>query len=159
MVSAQPPEPIAFFGALDASDLELVDSISQRRTYEAGDIILSEGAAPGPLRVLVSGLVSFRQRPRDGGAEATMGTVSDPGEIFGISALVGEGNVYFYTAVCLEQTEVVEVDGDELLALCERKPDIGVRILRRLMEVMAGRLAGAREQIRSRVRPGLISHG
>jgi len=34
-----------------------------------------------------------------------------------------------------------------------------VVILEHLIRVVAGRLYAAREQIRSRIRPGLISHG
>ena len=41
----------------------------------------------------------------------------------------------------------------------EKNPEAGVRILRKLAAIMAERLIAAREQIRSRIRPGLISHG
>jgi len=36
---------------------------------------------------------------------------------------------------------------------------MGFAILMRLASTLAERLAAAREQIRSRIRPGLISHG
>jgi CRP-like cAMP-binding protein len=153
MMPSEPLERIPFFRALGAREQELLAPISRRRSHRAGETLFAEGDPPGPLRVLVKGLVSFRQ------GESTVGTVGTEGELFGISALLGERERYFYTAVCLEPTEVIELDGQRLLRLCEEQPIAGIRIMRRLTEVLAQRLTAAREQIRSRVRPGLISHG
>lgn len=159
MVAAESLERNPFFKALRPEARELLEPLSKRHTYRAGETIFCEGKATGPLRVLVEGLVSFRQGQAEGEADALMGSVARSGDIFGVSALMGRGQAYPYTAVCLEDTEVIEVGGDDLMRLCEERPEIGVDILQRLNEVMAERLAAAREQIRSRIRPGLISHG
>ena len=159
MVPSESLERTPFFRALGERERALLAPISGRHKYGAGDTIFREGDAAGPLRVLVKGLVSFRQQQRGGGTDTSMGTVSAEGELFGISALLGAGERYFYSAVCLEPTEVIELDGGKLVRLCEEHPDAGIRIMRRLTEVLAERLHAAREQIRSRVRPGLISHG
>jgi CRP-like cAMP-binding protein len=150
---------IPFFRALGDSERELLEPISRRRTYKAGETVFKEGDPPGPLRILVKGLISFRQRQRDSEADATVATIGAEGELFGISALLGARERYFYTAVCLEPTELIELDGPKLLKLCEEQPIAGIRIMRRRTEALAQRLTSAREQIRSRVRPGLISHG
>ena len=159
MVPEDSLERISFFRTLDDDERELVAPISRSRHFAAGDVIFAEGAAIGPLRVLVSGLVSFRQHQRSGGEDALMGTVSEEGDLFGISALMGGQESYAYSAVCLEDTEVIEIDGEKLMQLCQDHPAVGVRILRRLTQVVTERLYAAREQIRSRIRPGLISHG
>jgi len=159
MVAAESLERSPFFKALRPEALELLEPISQRHSYRAGETIFGEGKETGPLRVLVKGLVSFRQSQPEGGSDALMGSVARSGDIFGVSALMGRGRAYPFTAVCLEDTEVIEVGGDQLMRLCEQRPDIGVHILQRLNEEMAERLAAAREQIRSRIQPGLISHG
>jgi CRP/FNR family cyclic AMP-dependent transcriptional regulator len=156
---AESLERIPFFRALGDAERELLASISTRRKHEAGAAIFKEGDPPGPLRILVKGLVSFRQRQYGNGGEATFGTVTAEGELFGISALLGGRERYFYTAVALEPTEVIELDGPKLMRLCQEHPVSGIRIMRGLTEVLAQRLTAAREQIRSRVRPGLISHG
>jgi len=159
MVPSESLERTPFFRALGERERALLAPISTRHAYKAGDTIFREGDAAGPLRILLKGLVSFRQQQRGGGSEASMGSVSAEGELFGVSALLGTGERYFYTAVCLEPTELIELDGEKLMRLCEEHPDAGIRIMRRLTEVLAQRLHSAREQIRSRVRPGLISHG
>jgi len=152
-------ERIPFFEALGETERELLATISARRRFGKGETLFREGDPIGPLRVLLAGHVSFRQRQRSGGEDALMDSVSEPGEIFGISALIGTRQAYAYSAVCLEDTEVIEIDGGKLRRLCEDKPATGVRILEHLIRVVAGRLYAAREQIRSRIRPGLISHG
>jgi CRP-like cAMP-binding protein len=156
---AESLERIPFFRALGETERALLDPISRRKVYRAGEAIFKEGDPPGPLRILVKGLVSFRQRQYGNEGEATFGTVAAEGELFGISALLGTKERYFYTAVCLEPTEVIELDGPKLIRICEEQPIAGIRIMRRLTEVLAQRLVATREQIRSRVRPGFISHG
>jgi CRP-like cAMP-binding protein len=150
---------IPFFRALGDSERELLGPISRRKSYKSGETVFREGDPPGPLRILLKGIVSFRQRQENSETDATLGSIAAEGELFGISALLGARERYFYTAVCLEPTDVIELDGPKLLRLCEEQPIAGIRIMRRLTEVLAQRLTAAREQIRSRVRPGFISHG
>ena len=88
-----------------------------------------------------------------------MGTASEPGDVFGIAAVVRKSHASPYSAVCLEDTDVLQLDGKAFRALCEEQPAIGNRILSHLILTMARRLDAAREQLRSRVHPGLISHG
>jgi len=159
MVAPQKLARNPFFAGLTAEDRELLSPIAESRTYAAGETIFPEGGATDILRILDSGLVSFRQRQRHGGDEVAVGHVGDPGAVFGISALVGNEHVYPHSAVCLEEAEVIEIDGRQILAICEAQPRAGVRILLALAAVMADRLTAAREQLRSRLRPGLISHG
>jgi len=152
-------ETTPFFKELGAEERELLAGICEARRHAKGETLFREGDEAGALHVLVKGLVSFRQRQKHGGEEALMGSVNDPGDVFGIAAVVGDRHLYAHTAVCLEETELVRIDGEKLLALCEENPRAGFHIWLRLTAVLAERLAAAREQIRSRIRPGLISHG
>ena len=53
---------IPFFRALGDAERGLLEPISKKKTYPKGETIFREGDPPGPLRILVRGLVSFRQR-------------------------------------------------------------------------------------------------
>ncbi len=159
MESSQTLETLSFFRAFEASDRERLAAIATRRSYGEGTTIFAEGDEPGSVRVLESGLVSLRQRQRDGLGDVQMMSIRDSGSVFGIAALVGEDHVYPHSAICLEDTVLVEIDGEQLLELLHAEPEAGVRILLRFAKYLASRLTGAREQIRSRIRPGLISHG
>ena len=159
MVALESLEQVSFFMQLEPEERALLSPIAERRTYAAGDTIFSEGDHVDALRILVEGTVSFRQKQRHGGEEVAIGTICDHGAAFGITALVGRGQPGPHSAVAVEDTDVIEVDGGKLLELCEKEPGVGVHLLLKLSAVMAERLTAAREQLRSRVRPGLISHG
>ncbi len=159
MERAETLEHLTFFEAFVASDRERLAAIATRRSFGEGATIFDEGDEPGSIRVLESGLVSLRQKQKDGLGDVQMMIIRDSGSVFGIAALVGEEHVYPHSAVCLEDTELIEIDGERLLALLHAEPEAGVRILLRFAQYISSRLTGAREQIRSRIRPGLISHG
>ena len=82
-----------------------------------------------------------------------------PGELIGVSAMLGADGIHPTSGLCLEPTELIEIDAPALMAALESNPAVGFRILRRLTHIVAERLADARTQIRSQGRPGLITHG
>jgi CRP-like cAMP-binding protein len=158
MVKPADLESVPLFRGLPAGAREMLCSVAAFRDYRAGETVFAEGEPTGTLHVLVEGLVSLRERTRSGEHDVAMGRI-EPGDVFGVSALLGEGNSYTSTAHCLEDSRTIELDGERLLRACEDLPKAGVHVLRALTSVLAQRLRGARDQIRSRVRPGLISHG
>ncbi len=157
-MSPDPLRGIPFLRDLSDDERARVATMAAEKTYPAGTTIFAEGATDDTLHVLARGLVSFRIKQESGG-ESTMGTANDPGDVFGITAVVGEDHTSPYSAVCLEDTDVLELEGKALRTLQQDHPAIGNRILTHLITTMARRLNAAREQLRSRVRPGLISHG
>ncbi len=159
MVESDALERIPLFKSLASEDRALLESIAQERSYAAGDVIFEEGGHPDFLRILLKGLVSFRQHQKSGGEDITLANVADAGDVFGIAAIVAEQDVYPHGAVCLEKSEVIEIDGADFMKLCDSQPRFGVHVLKHLTSVIAVRLSAAREQIRSRIRTGLISHG
>jgi toluene monooxygenase system ferredoxin subunit len=158
MISPEELEQAPFFKELDAEERALLGGIARRETAAAGQRIFEEGEPSYTLFIVVSGLVSLRQKTRDDGAEVAMGS-GQPGELIGVSAMVGAAGIHPLSAVCLEPTELIEIDAPVLMAALESNPAVGFRILRLLTHIVAERLAAARAQIRSQTRPGLISHG
>ena len=158
MVSPDLLADIPFFCDLASEEREMLAPIAREASFGAGERVFDEGSPSRKLRVLKSGLISLRMA-QDDEQEAQMMTISEPGQIFGISALLGEKGVHPYGALCLEESVLVELDAKEMFNLFERKPAAGYRMLRNLTGILGERLAGAREQIRTRVVPGIISHG
>jgi toluene monooxygenase system ferredoxin subunit len=158
MISPEDLERAPFFKDLDAEELELLSGIARRETAIAGQRIFEEGTPSHTLYIVVSGLVSLRQKTRVEAAEVAI-AAGRPGELIGVSAVLGEEGTHPVSAICLEPTELIEIDALELMAVLDSNPAVGFRILRRLTYIMAQRLAAARAQIRSQIRPGLISHG
>ena len=74
--------------ALDPRSIRVLAGVMRRRSWEDGDIILSQGAPPDGLYFLLAGHIRVERRLPDGGTVglATMG----PGAMFGaLSALDG----------------------------------------------------------------------
>ena len=59
----------------------------------------------------------------------------------------------------VEETEVIEFDGDELLAYMERHPEQGYRILKYIVRSLVSRLRRTNEKLFSLYSWGLKAHG
>jgi len=158
MISPEELAKLPFFKDLDAEERNLLAGIARRESAVAGQRIFEEGEPSHTFYIVVSGLVSLRQKTRLEAAEVAM-EAGRPGELIGVSAMLGEAGVHPTSGVCLEPTELIAIDAPVLMAALESNPAVGFRILRRLTHIVAERLAAARSQIRSQIRPGLISHG
>lgn len=158
MISPQELERLPFFKDLDAEERELLSGIARRESAVAGQRIFEEGSPSHTLYIVISGLVSLRQRTRHAGEEVAM-SAGRPGELIGVSAMLGAEGTHPTSGICLEPTELIEIDAPVLMAALESNPAVGFRILRTLTHIVAERLAAARSQIRSQGRPGLITHG
>lgn len=126
--------------------------------YPRGATIFEEGAQAQHLAVLEYGLVTLRIDSPLGGEKVMVTAIRDAGEIFGWSALI-EPCVYTSSAVCLEPSHVILVDGSALLRFVEENPEAGVMIMKNVASVIASRLRKARAALASALVPGLISHG
>ena len=158
MISPEELKRLPFFRDLDAEERDLLAGIARRESAVAGQHLFEEGGPSHTFYIVVSGLVSLRQKTRLEGADVVM-AAGRPGSLIGVSAMLGEAGVHPTTGVCLEPTELIEIDAPLLMATLESNPAVGFRILRRLTHIVAERLAAARTQIQSQIRPGFISHG
>ncbi len=158
MIEPEGLQGLPFFKDLDAEERALLSGISRRQSAVAGQRIFEEGEPSRTFYIVVTGLVSLRQKSRHG-AEDVAVAAGRPGELVGVSAMLGEEGIHPISGMCLEATELIEIDAPELMAALESNPAVGFRVLRRLTHIVAERLAAAQAQIRSQIRPGLISHG
>ncbi len=159
MVAADALASTPFFTDFPIEARELLSPIAFRRTYGAGDVLFRQDDPATVVGVLIHGLISFRTRLADDEVSITIGHASHPGKVFGWSSVIGTKHQYAHTAVCIEESEVVEIDGPGLLQVCREHPSIGVPVLEKLSAVISERLESTRAQVGHRVSRGLISHG
>ena len=159
MVAAEALAETPFFIQFQPRTRELLSPIATRKKFKAGETIYAEGSAAGAVGVLLSGRVAFQARQGDGETSVTLSHTEHPGDVFGWSSIVGADHTYTHSALCMEDAEVILLDGRAVLELCRAKPEIGVPLLEKLSAVLSQRLQSTRAQIRRRLRPGLISHG
>lgn len=111
--------------------------VGVRRAFERalgpGEVVFDEGDAGGPLFVIQAGEIELTRSGATGRRRvARLG----PGEFFGeMSVLVGGTRAERATAV--SGARLLELDAATLEATCVERPEVGIRMLRRL----AARLA------------------
>ena len=98
------------------------------RSFSAGEVIFDEHDPGEVLYVIQSGAIELsRMGPAGRVRLATLG----PGEFLGeMSVVVGGGRGA--RAVATEDTSALELDGETLEAMCMERPEIAIRIIRRL---------------------------
>ena len=98
------------------------------RVFAAGDTIFEEGDRGEVLYVIQSGGVELSRRTRNGRhAVAKLG----PGEFFGeMCVVLGEPRTACATAT--GQSRLLELDRETLETMCIERPEIAIRIIRRL---------------------------
>ena len=151
-------EQSELFRGLSQEVLKKIITFCQEAEYPRGATIIEEGDKAQHVCVLEHGLVTLRIDPPVGKEKVMVTAIRDAGEIFGWSTLI-EPYVYTSTAVCLEPTKVIVVDGSELMRLLEENPKAGFVVMKNVSAVVASRLRKARTALTSALAPGLISHG
>lgn len=136
-------ENLAFFQGLREEELALLAPCFRTQRFRAGALIFEQGEAAEFFYLLVRGAVIIRYTPDDGPAMTV--TRVRPGGVFGWSAAMGNPT-YTSAAVCEQDSEVLQIRGDALRALCEGQPRAGKIILERLKAVVAERQK-SRQQI------------
>lgn len=133
------------FAALFSSEgLEAVAQMAEHRVAKAGDVLFREGEVHPFFYLVVSGQVILEMciPARFCSRILTLG----PGDIVAWSALLGGGRMTA-TATCQEPTELIVVDGQKLLALCDTDHDLGYQVMRELASALSRRLLATRLQM------------
>jgi CRP/FNR family cyclic AMP-dependent transcriptional regulator len=100
------------------------------RSFARGDVIFDQGDPGDVLFVIQSGEVELSRLGISG--RQIVGRLG-PGEFFGeMSVVVGECRTT--RAVALFETRLLELDGETLEAMCVERPEIAIRIIRRLTD-------------------------
>ena len=141
---------INLFNGLTDKELSEVGKLCRESNCKAGEMCLTEGDHIDTIRFVKRGkvIIEFHAPRLFQNSEVVVDTISD-GEIFAWSALVT--STLTASVKASEETEVIEINADELNALCEKKPRIGYVIMKNLTQVINSRLAKSRKQLLSAI--------
>jgi len=125
-----PPEiealrAIPFFENLTPEDLERIATIGERRTFAAGDAIISKSDVGGGLYVILSGSATVET----GGKAHTLG----PGAFLGEMALLG-GRPRSATVIASEPVEAMILEAMYFRPFLIKNPSVAVTILEGVVE-------------------------
>ena len=154
MVAVSDINQLELFGVFSEEQLEELATITEKNSFNKGAQIYRKGDRANELFVVLKGLVSLREiNPGD---EVGIGFESrERGEFFGAACLM-KPQEYTLTAVCLEDSEVVAVNAEKLIELCEQDPDLGYRFMKKVAQIYFERYKVAKRQIHAMVKAPTI---
>jgi CRP/FNR family transcriptional regulator, cyclic AMP receptor protein len=111
---------------LNQGDVEQIAARMVRRAYGRGDVILSQGGAPGAMHLITAGAVKITIAS-DEGKEVIL-AILRAGELFGeIAAL--DGGARSATVTAVEDTETAALSRTDLLEFVRSHPEFALRLI------------------------------
>jgi len=127
---------------LDRSHHSLLAGIASVSTINAGEKVFAEGDISNNLYIVVDGKVDVKIFvPKHG--YVTVFTAK-PYDLIGWASMTSVVKINAGYAVALQPTKFLTFQGSELKKICDENPVIGYTIMRRLANVIAGRLISTR---------------
>jgi CRP-like cAMP-binding protein len=128
-------KPGDFLRGLSRDFVMKMTGISVRESYKEGDILFHEKDGAKHFYILIKG----RVRLSIGKVGCVVHTVSDLGEAFGWSSLLGR-DVYSASAECMVPTELYKIGRDEFQELVAEDPGNGLIFFKSLAGTIGKRL-------------------
>jgi CRP-like cAMP-binding protein len=132
------------FALLNPKEMETLSSASGVMDLREGEKVYSEGMPASHFFVLLKGRVELR-RPTKGGPSLLVEDLLK-GSIFGVSSLTGTER-YLLNAGCVEDSEVLKVEGRALRRVLDANPVVGYSIQRRVSQIFFKRYVYAMERL------------
>jgi signal transduction histidine kinase len=133
------------FSDLSDEDLVAIAKFCQEETHREGELVLIEDEPADSLFVVERGKLALEKRIQIGRhstpRNATIGYVG-PGKCAGFSALTFP-HVYSTSAVCIEPTRLIAVNGVALRAYLQAHPEAGLRVMNSLAALVGDRYRSA----------------
>jgi len=125
-----------FFKDIDPEVMNKITAIFNEEDHPKETVLFEKDEAAKSIFILRGGTVNLVIK--DGGIFAI--PLSNPGEVFGLSGMV-EGGIYIASGICATDARVVKIDRDELNAIFDQHPDVGLVLVKRLGAVLSKKLS------------------
>jgi CRP-like cAMP-binding protein len=136
------------------AQLELVANLCQERSYETGEIIFLEGAKSDELYIIADGVIDIlvnpnlvSDKPDQDHNPVTIATLRR-GQSFGEIALVDQGLRSATARIAHDNTRLLIIPSNKLIALCEEHPELGYRLMFNLAADLSLKIRGSGLRIR-----------
>ena len=133
-----------FFKGLTAEQLETIAGYSMQWEFAAGELVFREGDPANRFFVILEGEVALESPVRDGAA-VPIQTIG-PGDVLGWSWLFAP-YYWHFDARAVKPTTAIFFYATPLREECERDHDLGYELMKRVAEVVIGRLQATRHQL------------
>jgi CRP-like cAMP-binding protein len=145
MVDVSELKKYEVFSAFSDKQLEQLAMITERITCKVDSHFYEDGDWANFLFVLSKGLVSL-QEYRTGDQKGVAFEIRESGELFGAACLMTPQH-HTMTGVCLEDSEVLAIDADELLALRQADAEMDHRFMKAVALLYFERYMATKRQL------------
>ena len=133
-----------FLAGLTEEYMKTIVGCAANARFAEGDHLIREGELANQFFLIRKGRVALEvDVPGKGGHRIQ---TSGPGEILGWSWLISPFRWHF-SGIAVADTLAIALDGECLRTKCERDPNFGYEMLKRLAQVMEQRLEATRLQL------------
>jgi len=139
---------------MTTTQLEMVGSFCQERSFNSGEIIFPEGASSDELFIIVQGEVEIlvnpvlvSEQPEKTRQTSSIATLRR-GQSFGEVALVDRGLRSATALSAQNNTKLLAIPSDRLLKLCETYPQFGYRLMLNLAADLALKIRNTNLKVR-----------
>ena len=130
------------FKDLSRTEVALVQSITHLRNYHPGEVIFKQSEVGVGMYIISKGSVDINY-------EENRITTLKEDDFFGELALVEERGIRIATATAKEDSQLIGFFKPDLTQIMNQHPDIGVKILFRVSQVIAARLHEATNLVKT----------
>ena len=134
------------FGLMNPNEIKRLSAVSGVAALKEGDRVYSEGVPASHLFVLIKGRVELK-RPTKGGPNLLVDDLI-AGSIFGVSSLMGADR-YLLNAECVEDSDVLKIEGKTLLKILHDNSVVGYAIQKRVSQIFFKRYLNAMERLKT----------
>lgn len=134
---------VPLFDGLKGREIAAIERILHQRIYEPGEVIFRQGEPGVGMYIIERGDVDVVYEETN----QVLAELSD-GEFFGELALVDE-SPRIATVIAKSRSQILGFFQSDLLALIDRNPRLGIKIVMRLVSVVGERLKNSNEQLES----------
>ena len=131
------------FADISSATQNRLVQLTRREEYERGSVLYDLGDVTDDLYILESGRVAF-ELGRDDRTSAA-GFILRRGEVFGWAALLEHQPVRIAKAVCVEQSTLLRLNGEEAVKVLASDPDSGYLVMRQLATLITRHFTSSSE--------------
>lgn len=143
-ILAQVLAQLRFSAALPAEAVEHLAAAATLRGFPAGSELFRENSQNNELMIISIGRVALDMHVPGRGSVRIL--TLGPGDVVAWSALLAGGRMTT-SATALEDTQVVSIAADAILAVCEANHSFGYHLMRRIAGSLGERLLATRLQL------------
>jgi CRP-like cAMP-binding protein len=132
---------IQFFNEIETDVVREIENSCTIEAFGKDSIIFNKGSRADFLYILDEGNISLLVKDKG----MTICNLTEPGEVFGWSAIVEQG-IYTASSVCTSETRVLKISREKIEDIFNRYPKAAVTFYRRLGSLYSKRMSKALEE-------------